>query len=207
MAEQVAESFEASLRNLRTNYIDCLVMHSPEDEFEQTMEVWRAMEALIEGGRVKQLGVSNCYDIAEFEALYSSANVKPAVLQNRFYDETDYDRKFVHSVQYTRSPTRVSGHLPRILMCSNMNRNRPDLAIRTYTCTDTVPLSDPRSGRTVDRYPIGTTHARGFSDVRIRTDPRRSRFTNNAVLTTCGASRLLVPRRDLTGTDLGGSTE
>ena len=155
MAEQVAESFEASLRNLRTNYIDCLVMHSPEDEFEQTMEVWRAMEALIEGGRVKQLGVSNCYDIAEFEALYSSANVKPAVLQNRFYDETDYDREIrafctVHEISYqsfwtlTANP-HVLEHETVTALTLRYARTPAQILFRYLTQIGVVPLTGTQS--------------------------------------------------------------
>lgn len=34
-------------------------------------------------GLVRFLGISNCYDPKEFEAIYSQAKVKPSVLQNR----------------------------------------------------------------------------------------------------------------------------
>ena len=37
------------------------------------------------------LGISNCYTPEVLRQLYKEANVKPAVVQNRFYQETGYD--------------------------------------------------------------------------------------------------------------------
>lgn len=92
LGEQVAQSFQASLKNLQTTYLDCLVLHSPLASRQHTMEVWQAMERIFHSGRAKQLGISNCYDPRQFELLYQEAEIKPAVIQNRFYAETGYDR-------------------------------------------------------------------------------------------------------------------
>jgi diketogulonate reductase-like aldo/keto reductase len=91
VAAQVAQSFEASKQNLRTDYIDSLVLHSPVAPYEQLMTVWRAMEQLHTSGQALQLGISNCYQPELLQALYSDAEVKPAVVQNRFYRDTGYD--------------------------------------------------------------------------------------------------------------------
>jgi len=92
LADQVAQSFQVSLQNLRTDYLDGLVLHSPMANPAQTLEVWRAMEAIQQTGAVKQLGISNCYERGLLEQLYAQAEVKPAVLQNRFYAATGYDQ-------------------------------------------------------------------------------------------------------------------
>jgi len=92
LSEQVAQSFRTSLKNLQTTYLDCLVLHSPLADPQHTLEAWQAMEQLFYGGGVKQLGISNCHDPQQFELLYRDATVKPAVIQNRFYAETGYDR-------------------------------------------------------------------------------------------------------------------
>lgn len=92
LSAQVAQSFQVSLNNLQTDYLDCLVLHSPLAQPQQTLEVWQAMEQLYHSGGVKQLGISNCYDLATFVSLYNQATIKPAVLQNRFYAATQYDR-------------------------------------------------------------------------------------------------------------------
>ena len=92
LPEQVAQSCESSLRNLRTDYLDCLVLHSPLSGFDQTIEVWRAMEAEASAGHALSLGISNCYDLKSLEALYWNARIPPSVVQNRFYSDTGYDR-------------------------------------------------------------------------------------------------------------------
>jgi diketogulonate reductase-like aldo/keto reductase len=91
LSEQVAQSFQTSLKNLQTTYLDCLILHSPLANPQHTMEVWQAMELIFHNGGAKQLGISNCYDPQQFEFLYQNAVVKPAVIQNRFYAKTQYD--------------------------------------------------------------------------------------------------------------------
>lgn len=93
LGEQVAQSFATSLGNLKTDYLDGLILHSPLADKQQLMEVWRAMEALFKTGGVRQLGISNCYELQQFEFLYQNADIKPALLQNRFYKDTHYDRE------------------------------------------------------------------------------------------------------------------
>ena len=92
LGEQVNQSFKVSLKNLGTAYLDCLVLHSPLAQLQQTFEVWQAMEGLVDNGGVKQLGISNCYDLKTLENVCANAKVKPAVIQNRFYAKTGYDR-------------------------------------------------------------------------------------------------------------------
>jgi diketogulonate reductase-like aldo/keto reductase len=92
LAEQVAQSCATSLRNLETEYLDCLVLHSPLRTLRETLEAWRAMESLVDGGGVRQIGISNCYQLDQLAMLHRAARIKPAVLQNRFYAETGYDR-------------------------------------------------------------------------------------------------------------------
>jgi len=91
--DQARQSLEVSLKNLHTDYLDSWVMHSPEDAFEDTMAVWRVMEEAVDNGKVRQLGISNCYDMDVFRLLYQQARHKPAVLQNRFYAESNFDTK------------------------------------------------------------------------------------------------------------------
>lgn len=42
---------------------------------------------------MRQLGMSNCYSLTDFKKIYDEANIKPAVLQNRFYAETGFDKE------------------------------------------------------------------------------------------------------------------
>ena len=92
LSQQVMQSFETSLRNLRTDYLDGVLLHSPYPNNGDTLEAWRAMERLYDQGVVRQLGVSNFYEPPRLEALYRNARIKPAVIQNRFYAKTHYDK-------------------------------------------------------------------------------------------------------------------
>ena len=85
--EQVSQSVAASLRNLQTDYIDCLVLHSPLPTHQETLRVWRAMERHVASGEVRRLGISNCYDAQALSRLHEEATEKPATVQNRFVAE------------------------------------------------------------------------------------------------------------------------
>jgi diketogulonate reductase-like aldo/keto reductase len=97
LAEQVAQSISSSLENLKISYLDSLVLHSPLETLQETMMVWRAFEKAIDAKLVLQLGISNCYDVELFKAIFEEARIKPRVLQNRFYVVSGFDvdlRKF-----------------------------------------------------------------------------------------------------------------
>jgi diketogulonate reductase-like aldo/keto reductase len=93
---QVAQSFEVSKKNLQTEYVDSLVLHSPIAPHALLMKVWNAMEIIQKTGGARQLGISNCYDPEVFRSLYADATVKPSVVQNRFYQDTGYDVDLRH---------------------------------------------------------------------------------------------------------------
>ena len=94
---QVRTSLEVSLKNLQTNYLDSLVLHSPMSNLEETVQVWRVFEEFIDSGKVKHLGISNWYNFNFFKTLYETVKVKPTFIQNRFYSDSGFDvqiRKF-----------------------------------------------------------------------------------------------------------------
>ncbi|WP_345975826.1 aldo/keto reductase [Sulfurimonas sp. HSL3-7] len=91
LAEQVAQSFAASQKNLQSDYVDALLLHTPLFPFSHLLSVWRAMEKIQKSGGARQLGISNCDDLALLKRLYSEARVKPVLVQNRFYDASGYD--------------------------------------------------------------------------------------------------------------------
>jgi diketogulonate reductase-like aldo/keto reductase len=94
--EQIRTSLQVSLTNLHTTYLDSWVMHSPYPTIEETMIGWRVMESFVDEGKVRQLGISNCYDYNMFVNLYQQARIKPSVLQNRFYAESNFDTELRH---------------------------------------------------------------------------------------------------------------
>ncbi|MDD2699171.1 MAG: aldo/keto reductase [Arcobacteraceae bacterium] len=91
--KQIRTSLQVSKQNLQTTYIDSLLLHSPLFPFSELLKAWRVFESFVQNGDVKQIGISNCYDINLFKKLYEVAIIKPKVLQNRFYDATAYDKE------------------------------------------------------------------------------------------------------------------
>jgi len=119
LSDQVRQSFQTSLKNLRTTYLDSLVMHSPMRNIKDTIKVWKVFEEFYKAGSVKRLGLSNTYDLNTLRAVYEAAEIKPTVLQNRFYAQSGYDvpiREFCRNngIQYqsfwtlTANPSIIS---------------------------------------------------------------------------------------------------
>lgn len=155
LPQQVRQSFDASLRNLQTDYLDGLVLHSPLSSTRQTLEVWRAMESLADARAVRQLGISNCYRLAQLQALWESARVKPAVLQNRFHADTGYDREIrafcrQHRIIYqsfwtlTANP-HVLAHRAVSELSAKYRRTPAQILFRYLTLTDVMPLTGTSS--------------------------------------------------------------
>ncbi len=71
------ESIEESLRKLRTEYVDLLLIHQPYGDYYGT---YRAMERSLSEGKVRAIGLSNFYD-DRFYDLARNADIKPAVNQ------------------------------------------------------------------------------------------------------------------------------
>ncbi|UJR29104.1 hypothetical protein I4U23_010318 [Adineta vaga] len=67
------------------------ILHSPLQSHAINMQVYREFEKFVHDGRVKQLGISNLYDLNGLKRLYKDARHKPSVIQNRFYAETNFD--------------------------------------------------------------------------------------------------------------------
>ena len=93
LADRVSQSLKVSLHNLQTSYLDSWVMHSPERTLDETMVAYRVMEQAVDDGKVLRLGISNCYDYDMFTSIYEQARIKPSVLQNRFYEDTNWDQE------------------------------------------------------------------------------------------------------------------
>jgi len=155
LAHQVEQSFQSSLDNLHTDYLDCLVLHSPLADEQDLMEVWGAMEAILERGAVRQLGISNCYAPAQLERLHRKARIKPAVVQNRFHAATRYDREIrafcrEHGLYYqsfwtlTANPG-VLAHATLRSTAAKYARTPAQVFFRYLTQIDIVPLTGTTS--------------------------------------------------------------
>ena len=75
--EKAKTSIEESLRKLKTDYIDLLLIHQPFGDYYGT---YRAMEETYKAGKVKAIGVSNFYP-DRFIDIHHFAEIKPAINQ------------------------------------------------------------------------------------------------------------------------------
>lgn len=83
--------FEASLKNLETDYLDLYLIHAPwpwsdvgSDYTEGNIAVWRAMIDLYREGRVRAIGVSN-FHVKDIVAIVEATGFVPAVNQIRYF--------------------------------------------------------------------------------------------------------------------------
>ena len=83
--EKSTQSFQKSLKDLQTDYVDLLLIHWPDiNDFGRTIDTWRALVDLQAQGLCRSIGVSN-FDIPLTEQLTSEIDVIPAVNQVEFH--------------------------------------------------------------------------------------------------------------------------
>jgi len=97
--ERVAPAFDASMKKLGLDTLDLYLIHTPfafqpgdnQDPRDQNgnvlydrgvtlLDTWRAMEALVDSGRCRAIGLSDI-GLDKLLPLYDSARIKPAVVQ------------------------------------------------------------------------------------------------------------------------------
>ena len=79
--EQTLHGFDESAGKLGVEQIDLLILHQPlPTSFDRTLEAYRALEQLLEDGKVRAIGVSN-FMVDHLTKLLEKANVVPAVNQ------------------------------------------------------------------------------------------------------------------------------
>ncbi|CAE6467751.1 unnamed protein product [Rhizoctonia solani] len=89
ISTQIRTSFEKSLSNLRTSWLDSYLLHSPLETSARNEEAWRTLCDLKSEGMVRRIGVSNAYDVQTLELLQSIGKVD--VVQNRWYEGNAWD--------------------------------------------------------------------------------------------------------------------
>lgn len=87
--DSAAQSIDETLRKTELDYIDMMIIHSPQPWaefrgekrcFEENREVWRALEDAYKAGKVRAIGVSNFLE-DDLENILNSCGIKPMVNQ------------------------------------------------------------------------------------------------------------------------------
>ncbi|WVQ81533.1 hypothetical protein IAT38_003657 [Cryptococcus sp. DSM 104549] len=91
MSERVRQSFAKSLENLGVEYVDSVVLHAPLPTREETLTAYRTLESIVDEGKIRVLGISNCYDPDLLQWLIGEAHVKINIVQNRWHEGNGWD--------------------------------------------------------------------------------------------------------------------
>src|SRR4051794_30852781 len=79
--DETLHGFEKSAVKLGVDQVDLLILHQAlPSEFDRTLEAYRALETLLEQGKVRAIGVSN-FMVEHLSPLLETAHVVPAVNQ------------------------------------------------------------------------------------------------------------------------------
>lgn len=85
------EQIDQSLRNLRTDYVDCWLMHWPYPDYY--IDTYHKMEKVYESGKVRAIGMAN-YQMRHFKKLWEAGfDIAP------------------HCVQFEHHPLRTTGDI------------------------------------------------------------------------------------------------
>jgi alcohol dehydrogenase (NADP+) len=96
--ERVKPAFEASLKKLQLDYLDLYLIHTPfafqpgevldprdangaviYDKAVTLLDTWRALEALVDEGKCKAIGLSDV-SLEQTKGIFDAARIKPAVV-------------------------------------------------------------------------------------------------------------------------------
>lgn len=152
--EGAREHFEASLKNLDTNYIDLYLIHAPwpwsdvgSDYTRGNIAVWRAMIDLYNEGKVRAIGVSN-FHVKDIKAIVDATGFVPAVNQIRYFigntqnEITEYCQ--VNGILVEAYSPLATGalveHEKLVAMAERYGVTIPQLCIRFCIENGTLPL-------------------------------------------------------------------
>ncbi len=156
IATQVEQSFARSLQHLGVDRIESLVLHGPSQRVglgDDDREAWRAMEALVDAGRVPLLGISNV-TAAQLDLLAELARIPPTFVQNRCYADRGWDRLVReacvrHGYRYQgfsllTANRQVVGHR-RLIALADLHRRTPaQIVFRFALQLGLIPLTGTR---------------------------------------------------------------
>lgn len=88
--ESAAKSIDETLNKMELDYIDMMIIHSPQPwamvnqsenrYLEENRQVWKAMEDAVEAGKIRTIGISNFLEI-DIDNILSDCKIIPAVNQ------------------------------------------------------------------------------------------------------------------------------
>ncbi|KAJ3215311.1 hypothetical protein HDU67_000588 [Dinochytrium kinnereticum] len=188
--EDVARAIDITLSDLGLQSLDLYLVHWPlafknrgdgnseKDAAGKTVfdtvpiiDTWRAMEALVDAGKVKAIGVSN-FNITKLKALLSEARIKPAVNQVELHPYLPQDELLEFC---NKNGIHVTAYSPL-----GSGKEEPNL-LKDEVVTDIAQ----RNGKSVAQVLISWAIQRGTSVIPKSSNPKRLEENfNDFVLST-----------------------
>ena len=110
--DQTLHAFEKSSRKLGVDQLDLFILHQPlPGDFDKTIEAYRALEQLLEDGRVRAIGVSN-FMPDHLAALREQTSVVPTVNQievHPYFSQPDVRKANAHLGIVTQAWSPIGG--------------------------------------------------------------------------------------------------
>lgn len=94
--EAVHKSIEESIKKLKTDYLDLLLIHWPVKDCVN--DTWAIMEEMVKEGKIRSLGVSN-FNRHHLEDLFKNSTIRPVINQIEVHPLMSQ----VENVEYNRS--------------------------------------------------------------------------------------------------------
>jgi diketogulonate reductase-like aldo/keto reductase len=91
LEDQVRQSFAKSLQNLRTDYLDAVLLHSPSNSIENTILIINVLKDFKLQKKLHYIGISNIYSLPLLQEVCSLVPSTIQIVQNRFYAASGYD--------------------------------------------------------------------------------------------------------------------
>ena len=128
----INEDFELTLKNLKTDYLDLLLMHWPQPG--EYLNTWKVMERLYKGKKVRAIGVCNCH-IQHLEAIKKVADIPIMVNEIECHPmfQQKADRKYCNE-----NGIQVIAYTPTGKMNSNILDNKAIIDIKNKYNLDSI---------------------------------------------------------------------
>lgn len=152
--EIVKEKVNISLREMKLEYIDSLLLHYPYENYFE--EIWESMIKLKKEGKVRYIGVSNFHD-RHIEKLKKSSGIIPDI--NEIYispigsKQTDIDYAIKNNIQLLSYSPLMDLHAGRIdesnlrPLMNKYNKSAAQIILRWNIERGCMPLPKTKSER------------------------------------------------------------
>ena len=151
--KQVMEQVENSLRQLKTDYLDILLIHWPYNDV--LCEIWNCLEKLYEQKVVKAIGVSN-FKVRHLKKIMNKAHYAPKIDQlcispvnllkevYEFCKENNIQIEAYSPLNTLKNPKVIEKHKPFFAMSEKYGKAMAQVILRWYYQKGIVTI--PKSG-------------------------------------------------------------